>query len=188
MRWIGIRIGRIAGVNIDQFDHPVGIRARCRHVQGRFQRTGECDVLLQRLRLVHQHIRSTGGETLIVHGVGTRIACRELQRIRNRLARVAHILIESVGALAWRFKSERTPRAEKQRAWRGLFWRPGIEMPPLMCASLEYMRLIWNKVRVTLQESPKERQLNFLAVVFGGFRVEVDVAQFLAIAAAPAAV
>ena len=185
---IRIRIREIAGVNVHQLDHPVGIGAGGRDVQRGFERPGECEVFLQRFGFIHQHVRTCRGEALIVDRIRPRVVGRDLHRERHRFGGVADVFVEGVGAIARRVECQRATHAEIKRALRGLLWRPGVEAAPLVRSRLENLRLGRGVVRVALQEMAEERQFDLLAVELRRLRVKVDVTQLVAFFAAPIAV
>src|SRR5947209_5649896 len=62
VRRIGIRIGKVAGIDVDQLHDPIGVCAARGDVQRRLERAGERQVFLQRFGLVNQHVSARGGE------------------------------------------------------------------------------------------------------------------------------
>ena len=78
--WIGIGIGIIGGIHVDQLDDEIGIGAGGGDATARRDRAGDGDVVFQRLGLIHQHVGAPGGEALIVGHV---IAGHALRRSRR---------------------------------------------------------------------------------------------------------
>ena len=157
-------------------------------MQRRLDRSGECEVFLQRFSFVYEHVGTRCGETLVVDRIAPWIAGCELQRVGDRLGRVAHVFIESLLVIAGRLEAKRAGCSEVKCARRGRLGWPRIEPAPLMRARLEDVGLGRSVIRVALQKVAEERQLNFLAIEHGGLRAQVDVAQFFAVAATPGAV
>src|SRR3954465_7124959 len=50
---IGGRVGEVTGVNVDEFYHPICVRARRRNVKGSVKRPGEGQILLERFCLIY---------------------------------------------------------------------------------------------------------------------------------------
>src|ERR1041384_7284484 len=91
-----------------------------------------------------------------------------------------------------------------ERLFDGVFRRPGVVMPPLVGAGLEYVGLgeleffllaallgggvLGVGFFFVLEEVLEKGQLDLVAVVLGGFGVEIHAAQVIAVGAGPLAV
>ena len=65
-------------------------------MQRDFERPGHTQIVFERPGLVHHHIRSRGRETLIRDHIGRSHILLNVTHERNRLVRIADILIEKV--------------------------------------------------------------------------------------------
>ncbi len=172
-------------VDVDELHHPVRVGAGRRHLEARPDRAGQRHVGLEHVGHVGQHVRATGGETLVVHHVRGRHADGDVIDVRDRLGRVADVLVEGLAA-GRRGPGEPAARREVERLCGGLRRRPGVHLPPLVPPGLEHVGFGQPGVRRVLQVVLEERELDLLLEEAAGLRAEPHVAEVLAVARPPA--
>ncbi len=165
-----------------------------RDVQLDLDRAGEGHVLVQHRRLVDEHVGPRDGEALVGGHVLLAHADADLVDERHRLGGVADVLVECVGASTAPVVVLRAIAAScRRRGGRATlpsrsFGGQASKLAPLVRAGLEDPRLRVLGLALALQVVLEERELDLLAVELGGLGVEGDVAERVAVAAAPAAV
>ena len=183
-RRIRHRIWIVVRKDIHHLDHPVGVGARGRYFQRRAQRTGESEILVKRRRLIHQHVGAAGDEALVLQRVGAGIAGLEFQGVRNRLARVADVLVRRVAPVG-RLETQAAGGVQI-KGFRNRFpRRPGIEVSPAVGTRLVHRGLGRRGVGISLQITPEERKLELLPKILGGLRVERHHSEMISSAAPP---
>ena len=114
---LGRRDAAVRRIDVDQLHDPVGVGPSCRNEQLRRDRPGHREVLLERLRQVHEHVRPRRGEPLVGDHVLLGHRLGRVANPRHRFRRIAHVGIARVHIVR---------RLERQPASF-----PEIEDPPL---------------------------------------------------------
>ena len=134
-------------VDIDEFDHPIGVAARRRREQPRAQIAGDHEVFLQRLRAPHENIRPSFDEPLIhrLPLIPLRSArVRHLDGSRPVGHRMGRIGNERIGGRAGdgRLVERKPPVCVEVEVLCGrCARRPGVEPAPAIRSAFEHERL-----------------------------------------------
>ena len=157
--------------------------------------SGDCNVVIERLGFVSQHVRPRGREALVERHI-----IRRHPHPRSDFARRGHRLIGIARVFVKARRRRRTPGefaslVEIERAHRAVLRRPGVETAPLVASRLEHDRLGNAAIRggsqsvaLALQILHEERELDVLLEILGCVGLEVQIAQRIAGIARPAAV
>ena len=184
----GLRLRIIGRVNVDELHHEIGIRAGGGNEQARGNRTRNRHILFQRFRLVHQNIRTGGGETLIGHHVFLRHAQAGVTDERHGAVRVAHVFVKRF-LLGFRGRERQSALVLKvEHASLGIRGRPARILAPHVGARFENIGLGQILGSLPLQVLFEKGKLNVVAEVERSLGGKADAAQMIAILARPAAV
>ena len=178
------RLGRvILGIDVDELDHPVAVRAAGRGEQAGGDPPGDRDVLGERLRLPAQDVRPQVGEALIADeprppARAPRVIGR-LDRPRpvgHGPGRVGNVAVEGAGRLGrGRLEGQPPVLPEIQAAVLGEFpGRPFVVNLPGVGPGLEGDRLGDLPAALVLQKMGEERGLDPLPKILGGIGAELD--------------
>ena len=98
---IRIGIGIVVGINVDQLDHEIRIRAARGNFKHRLNRACDGHVLFERAGLINEHVGAPGGEALVMSHVIARHSRADFRGDGHGLRGIADILVVS-GSIAAR--------------------------------------------------------------------------------------
>lgn len=102
----------VPGIDVDEFDDPIGVGASGGDVQRGDERTGESEVVVERFGFINEDVRTRRSEALVVDGIGARIIGGDFHCEGNWFGRIADVFVESIGRFARRIEVERALGAE----------------------------------------------------------------------------
>src|SRR5439155_13640836 len=120
----------VAGVNVDQFDHPIRVSAGGGNLQRGGDRAGDGDVLFQHVGLIDQHVGTRRSKALVVEHVFARHSNGDVRNKRDGLGRVADVFVKRAGVVAGRLEWKPSAAVEVERLFARVFRRPDIIAAP----------------------------------------------------------
>ena len=181
------RVARRIGVHVDQLDDEIGVFPGRGHVEAGEEISRHRDVLLEHIRLEHQHVRARGREPLVLDEIPVVPVDDDLGGVGHGFCGIADVLGVFVHA---RRPVEGQSAAGLQVEVRLARFpgRPAVEGAPLVRTRDEYAGLGQIGIGAVLQVVIEEGQLDGFPVVLRRGLVEVDVLVPQAAAPRPSAV
>ncbi len=113
-RNVGVRRHAVR-IDVDHLDDEVGVGAGGRDLERHADLSGEREIVLERRRLIDEHVGTRRGEALILGRIVAEVSERQRVRVRHRLGRIAHVAVHRRSS-RW----ARRTTARRRRAGRAI--------------------------------------------------------------------